>query len=192
MWKNRPFQKGLGTGLIIGALLLQLMLSVSRAELPASPVPEPTVGSNQQPSPSASLTAEMIREKADGLGLQVFDKGIKLYQQKELDEAVAAGAATAKEEARAELEARTKTSAPAGDSNKSVTVFIGSGMSASNVAEYLSKSGVVEDRALFEQTMRDKQLNASIRTGLYTFHIGHDIQEIIAQITTPPKFSEQQ
>lgn len=175
MWKNKPFQKGLGTGLIAGALLLQLMITVGDS---APVIPE----DGEQPPAPTDLTAQMVIEQADALNLQVFEKGIKLYRQQELDDAVVQAAAAAKAEGKAEAEAESRA-------DNEVTVFITAGMSAANVADYLFRSGVVADRSLFEQTMKEKRLNTSIRTGLYTFQVGHDMDDVIAQLTTPPSLS---
>lgn len=169
MRKNKPFQYGLGTGMIAGALLLQLMISAKGAGTPV--LPEPGT-----PSPAPQLTAQEVRQKADALNLQVYDKGIKLYKQNELDDAVAKAAAAAK----AEEAAKTQASA------KEITVFITEGMSASMVSDYLFRSGVVSDKLAFEDALRSNQLNTKIRSGLYSFGVNHDIQDVVARLTTIP------
>lgn len=169
MRKNKPFQYGLGTGMIAGALLLQLMISAKGAGTPV--LPEPGT-----PSPAPQLTAQEVRQKADALNLQVYDKGIKLYKQNELDDAVAKAAAAARAEEAA------KTQAPA----KEITVFITEGMSASMVSDYLFRSGVVSDKLAFEEALRSNQLNTKIRSGLYSFGVNHDIQDVVARLTAIP------
>jgi hypothetical protein len=173
VWKNRPFQKGLGTGLIAGALLLQVMISVQNTKI------TPPEDSAVEPSPASqtTITAQLVKEKADSLNLQVFDKGEKLYKQNELDDAVSKAAAAAKAEA--------ESKAPAA-AQQQVSVFITEGMSAANVADYLFRSGVITDKAAFEQTMKQNQLTSKIRVGLYTFNLNHNAQEVMTQITTPP------
>lgn len=171
MRKNKPFQYGLGTGMIAGALLLQLMISAKGAGTPV--LPEPGT-----PSPAPQLTAQEVRNKADALNLQVYDKGIKLYKQNELEDSVAKAVAAA----RAEEAAKAQTQAPA----KEITVFITEGMSASMVSDYLFRSGVVSDKQAFDEALRSNQLNTKIRSGLYSFGVNHNIQDVVARLTTIP------
>lgn len=171
MRKNKPFQYGLGTGMIAGALLLQLMISAKGEGTPALPGPG-------TPSPSPQLTAQEVRDKADALNLQVYDKGIKLYKQNELDDSVAKAVAAA----RAEEAAKAQNQAPA----KEITVFITEGMSASMVSDYLFRSGVVSDKQAFDEALRSNQLNTKIRSGLYSFGVNHNIQDVVARLTTIP------
>ncbi len=169
MRKNKPFQYGLGTGMIAGALLLQLMISAKGAGTTA--LPEPGI-----PSPAPQLTAQEVRERADALNLQVYDKGVKLYKQNELDDSVAKAVAAARAEEAA------KVQAPA----KEITVFITEGMSASMVSDYLFRSGVVSDKQAFDEALRSNQLNTKIRSGLYSFGVNHNIQDVVNRLTTIP------
>ncbi len=173
MRKNKPFQYGLGTGMIAGALLLQLMISAKGAGTPA--LPEPGA-----PSSAPQLTAQEVRERADALNLQVYDKGIKLYKQNELDDSVSKAVAAARAEEAAK--AQTQTQAPA----KEINVFITEGMSASMVSDYLFRSGVISDKQAFDEALRSNQLNTKIRSGLYSFGVNHNIQDVVARLTTIP------
>lgn len=170
MRKNRPFQYGLGTGIIAGALLLQLMISAKGTVVP----PLQDIGT---PSPTPQLTAQAVRERADALNLQVYDKGVKLYKQNELDDAVAKAVAAARAEEAAKVQA-----APA----KEIAVLITEGMSASMVSDYLFRSGVITDRQAFDEALRASQLNTKIRSGLYSFTAGHNIQDVVDRLTTIP------
>jgi hypothetical protein len=156
--------------MIMGALLLQLMISAKGAG--TSPLQE--IGT---PSPAPQLTAQEVRDKADALNLQVYDKGIKLYKQNELEDTVAKAVAAA----RAEEAARVQTPA-----NKEISVYITEGMSATMVSDYLFRSGVVSDRQAFDNALRANQLNTKIRSGLYSFGVNHDIQDVVSRITTIP------
>jgi hypothetical protein len=166
VWKNRPFQKGLGTGFIAGALLLQLMINAQGSGLEQQ-------DDTAAPPAEVQLTAQMVRERAESLHLQVYDKGINLYDQEYVNKAVAEASDAARKEA-------------AAAKPEQVTVFITAGMSARNVADYLFRSGVVADKAGFEQALSQNQLTVKIRTGLYTFSLNHDVPDILAQLTTPP------
>jgi hypothetical protein len=164
--KNRSFLKGLGSGFIAGAMLLQLMLMVRDAD---SRIAQP------EEAPKVELTAKLVKEKADSLNLQVYDKGIALYDQKQLDAAVQ----KAMEAARAEAGA-----APAGP--KQINIYIPVGMTAVKVVEYLYLSGVVVDRLAFEQAINQRQLSDKIRSGLYTFNLNEKLEDVIVKLTTIP------
>ncbi|MNC24852.1 hypothetical protein D3C75_729200 [compost metagenome] len=84
--------------------------------------------------------------------------------------------------ARAEEAAKVQTQAPA----KEITVFITEGMSASMVSDYLFRSGVVSDKQAFDEALRSNQLNTKIRSGLYSFGVNHNIQDVVARLTTIP------
>lgn len=174
MRKGRPFQYGLGTGMIVGALLLQMMIMAKDAG--TAPLQTPAAE-----TPKAELTAEQVRAKADALNLQVYDKGIKLYKQSELDESVAKAAAAARAEEAAKAQEAAKTQGP-----KEITIFITEGMSASMVSDYLFRSGVISDKQAFEEALRSNQLNSKIRSGLYSFGMNHSIQDVVARLTTVP------
>lgn len=172
MLKNRSFLKGMGTGVIVGAMLLQLMLLVQdtkdRVNLPDNTADKPA---------QAELTAELVREKAASLNLQVFDKGIKLYNQAQLEETVNKAVEAAKAEAAAALPA---------PGPKQVTVYITPGMTAVQVVDYLYQSGVIVDRLAFQTAISQQQATASIRSGLYTFNLNESIPDVIAKLTTVP------
>lgn len=174
MRKNRPFQKGLGTGLIVGALLLQLMINVQGTGVKQPDISAPQTGIS--PSPAGELTAELIKARAPSLNLQVYDKGVVLYTQEQLDKNVTTAVEAAKKEA---------ATAPAGA--KQVSVYITVGMTADNVADYLFRSGIIADRAVFQQQLAQNQLNDKIRTGLYTFTVGQPVEQIITALTTIPR-----
>lgn len=173
MWKNRGFLKGLGTGFIVAAILLQLMNTVYETD---KRIQDPTRNqTSASPEPAAAaMDAKTIKERASALGLQVFDKDVKLYKQAEVDELVKKAAANANQQAGGTPDAPSK-----------VTVFIYEGMNATNVADYLSRSGVVTDRTALEQELAKNQLASKIRSDLYTFHLNEPIQQVITTITTP-------
>lgn len=173
MLKNRSFLKGLGSGFIVGAMLLQLMLMVRDAD---SRIARPGEPASPAPEPEPKLTAQLVKDKAESLNLQVYDKGIVLYDQKQLDDAVHKAVEAAKAEA-----AAAPSTGP-----KQVNVFITAGMTAVQVADYLNRSGIVADRLAFEQAIKSRQLTDNIRSGLYTFSLNEKVDDVIAKLITPP------
>lgn len=166
MLNNRSFLKGLGSGCIAGAILLQLMVMVRDAD---TKIAEPGAPAKVE------LTAQLVKEKAHELNLQVYDKGVVLYDQKQLDAAVSKAAEAARAEAGA---------APAGP--KQVTVFITAGMTAGQVVDYLYRSGVIVDRVALETAIGQRKLTDKIRSGLYTFNLNENMEDVLAKLTTVP------
>lgn len=171
MLKNRSFLKGLGSGFIAGALLLQIMIFVRDVDQRVT-----ETGPNGEPA----VTADWIKEKAGEFNLKVYDKNAKVYDQPQLDEAVAKAVEKAKAEAGA--------AAPAGTpAPKQINIYIMEGMPAVQVVDYLHRSGVIVDRQAFQQAITQGQYTSKIRAGLYTFGLNEKIEDVIAKLTTPPQ-----
>lgn len=170
MNKTRPFQLGLGIGLVLGALLLQIIWTIQNASVPVTY--EDSAAQTPESVQVEEWTPSIIRERADSVGLQVYDKEIVLYRQDQLDDAVAA----------ALLEYKQVNGHPA-----EVTIFVTSGMSASTVVDYLYRSGILANKADLEVLLHNN-LASSIRAGLYTFHVNHDPEQIVSSLTTGPSF----
>src|SRR5690606_25589234 len=82
---------GLGAGVVVGALLLQLMYfadSMERSMPPLDSVGEAQNGANDT-TPSAALTLQELGQEADRLGFKLYPASDVLYTQQELDEALA-------------------------------------------------------------------------------------------------------
>lgn len=172
MWKNRSFLKGLGIGFIVGAILLQLMITVRETDKRIQDSARNQAPAGQTADPAAEIKA--IKDKAAALGLQVFDKDVKLYAQPEADELV-----------KKAVDAALQQPGAAPTAPPKVTIFIYAGMTAANVADYLHRSGVIADRSGFEQELAQSQLESKIRSDLYTFNLNESINDVIAKITTP-------
>ncbi|WP_438446922.1 hypothetical protein [Gorillibacterium sp. sgz5001074] len=170
MFKNRSFLKGLGSGFIAGALLLQIMIMVREVD---NRVPQTEQGTRPE------VTAEVIKQRAAEFNLKVYDKNEKVYDQKQLDDTVAKAVAAAKAEG---------AGAPAGTQGpKQVTVYILEGMPATNVVDLLYKSGIIVDRQALETTIIEGQYTSKLRAGLYTFNLNEKIEDVIAKLTAPPR-----
>lgn len=156
MLKNKLFLNGLGTGLIIGAILLQLMISVSEAE--NKPLPE-----SEPPLKQEVNDLDALKETAKELGYQ-------LYTQEEMDKLLKA----AKEETYKQ------------SSVKIIKAFvIPSGSAASEVANMLLDLKLIADKQSFEDALSQKQLNSKIQPGYYQFEGTPKLAEVIKKITKP-------
>lgn len=165
MRTNKSLLYGLGTGLILGAVLLQLMNAASSGghAMPESAIPETTV---------LDLDQKQLKEAASRY-YQVFDKTEKLYSQQQLDSAVQQ---KLKEE-------KDKLAAQAPASPKETYIYISRGLVSYQVADLLYQSGVITDRKAFEDEMVKKQLNDKIVSGLHAFKGPQNLQQVIATIT---------
>lgn len=203
MIKNRSFMIGLGSGLLVGALLLQLM----NAGTGASVVP--------QASEVVKPTKEQLQEQAEALGLKLVEADDKRMTEEEwkrqmMDKsAKPQGSPVKAPEAGQKAEAPKTPEKPAAPASKAsgqpaanaaadginkpktpeaplISVKIASGSNLTDVADKLKKSGVISDAAAFVETGRGLKMSTKIRSGTYEFAKGEDFDSIIAKITTKP------
>lgn len=163
MFKNRYFLIGLGSGLIVGALLLQLMNAA------VQPVQSPyTEGVNPKEMDPASL-----KEAAKSY-YQVFDKQEKVYTQDQV-----------KEELNKQLEGKTAQKEEKG-SGKQGYLYVASNMDSKTVSDLLEKMGFVQDSKELQQELNNRNLQTKIQTGLHHFEGEPSLDEIITNLTTLP------
>jgi hypothetical protein len=164
MLKNRAYMSGLGLGLIVGAILLQLMLAANAG------------GKNPIPAPSGTAAPDEMDPKqlkdAASKYYQLFDKNVKVYTQAEVDAKV--------QEA---LKSQPQ-GGMGGTAGKQIAVYISQGLIASQVAELLYRSGVIADRNAFEKLLNDQQITNKIQVGYHVFEGTTDPQEVIKVLTS--------
>lgn len=203
MIKNRSFMIGLGSGLLVGALLLQLM----------------NVGAGQQVLSETTvvdkLTKEQLQEQAEAMNLKVVEAEDKLmtedeWKQQMIDKSSKPqGSGVKTPEAGNKTETpktpeqpdtpdskaggqtpKTETPAtgkiPTTPETPSVKVKIASGSNLTDVAAKLKQSGVISDMASFVEKGRSRKMSTKIQYGTYEFSPGEDFNSIIAKITTKP------
>ncbi|MGG4043391.1 hypothetical protein [Paenibacillus favisporus] len=209
MIRNRTFMMGLGLGLLLGALLLQLMILGQGAGRPAGEAPS-----------AAGLTKEELEQQAETMDLKVVGKEDKLMTEEEwkqqmveqssvpkgdaakAPEATDAGkqplqpdkpkqpAASKQPESvtpgSGEASAAKQPQTPSVPAAKAVEVKIASGNNLEDVAGKLEKAGVIADADQFVQKGRSLKISTKIQTGQYTFSPGEEFSSIIAKITTKP------
>ncbi|MDP4097513.1 peptidase [Paenibacillus sp. P96] len=201
MIKNRAFMLGMGMGLILGALLLQLAI----------------IGQGQTVAYVASdeLTREELEAAAERLGLQISERDKPLMTEEEWRQKAIEQGNQAPEEpdtpkstdAAAEPEApeqprntSPETAAPQAGASTAKTpeqpaapavslirYQIAPGSNLRGVAEGLQKAGVLEDAGAFQNAATEQKINTKIRSGTYSFREGESFDSIITKITTPPK-----
>jgi hypothetical protein len=175
MLKNRKFLFGLGTGMMIGAILVQLSAIGSAASTApgATPTPSsssslfadsPTVRPTAQPSPSTG-----------GLSLEELAAAAK--QQGKV---LLSAADYARLQQAASASATPSTTAAASAKRY---LYIYKGMDSDSVEEYLYQAGIIRDRLAFRDRLKEKGLTHKIVANLYGFEPDSDIDTVVAALT---------
>ncbi|MFE0554623.1 endolytic transglycosylase MltG [Paenibacillus sp. NPDC058910] len=200
MIKNRTFMMGLGSGLVIGAVLLQLMW----------------IGQGTAASETQELTKEQLMAAAEALDMQVVEGSDELmtaeqWEEKRLGESAgeseeganpARKTETDKPEAPQQPEkpeagvdkkqestlkvtdpAKPKTPAKA---EAPIKVNIPAGNNLSDVANSLLRAGVIDNKQAFINKATEKKINTMIQSGTYSFTAGESYNSIITKITAKP------
>ncbi|WP_179032193.1 endolytic transglycosylase MltG [Paenibacillus kribbensis] len=213
MIKNRSFMLGMGTGLVTGALLLQLAMIGQGQSQPSSIDPK-------------NMTREQLEKAAAGLNLQISDPSDpKMTEEEWRNKVIKEGSktptapqkakpaqtpSTPKAPANSTPSAASKPAAstsipkkpdkpqvkesgtettpaiPKQPAAPQVQYSIASGSNLRSVASGLEKAGVVSDANAFEAAANAQKINTKIRTGTYQFVKGEDFSSIITKITKKP------
>jgi hypothetical protein len=204
---KRSLWIGLGSGMIIGAVLLQLATVGQNA----------LSDSNLDPEKTANMTKEQLETAARSLDMKLIDSEEELYteaewveKKKQESSEMQGDTATAPEtatttETPAEPEkpdepstseseeqkdiTEPKTTEPATPSNpKGATVSfkVRSGNSLAIVAGNLKTAGIVDDAQAFIKAGKAERINTKIQVGTYALEKGESFKSIIAKITKEP------
>lgn len=210
MMKNRSFLFGLGTGLIAGALLLQLMISGGAAPLTKEQVIQGAEKLNlkvidesiEPPSDESALEDAVQGEKTDGV-----NEGSTENVEPSKPTVAASPApvvspkvsdnpnkvvppkepSTPKEGTIEKPEVTTAPSAVAPDkpkatANAGVVVRIPSGSTLTKTADILEKAEVIKDKASFLKAANQRQINTKIQSGSYTFNKDESLDSILEKL----------
>ncbi|ASA22233.1 endolytic transglycosylase MltG [Paenibacillus donghaensis] len=208
MMKNRSFLFGLGTGLILGALLLQLMISggaaplsreqlaqeaaklgltVSEAGASPSPSPEDSVATPQPVDAAAEASPPPAAPSAPAEAASpspAASPGTAADPQA-ASTPVAPSAAAAAEAKPPAVSPAPSAAAPATPAASGViSVRIPSGANLSKTANLLSAAGVVKDREQFLAAANKRKINKVIQYGTYSFKEDESFDSIIDQLIT--------
>lgn len=198
MIRNRQFMTGLGIGLIVGALLLQIMMigqgpngklqTKEQIEQAAAALNLKVVSADQE-----LLTEEEWQEKAEQeqAGL---DEGIESEDPADPSNPDAPNTPGAPDdpdlpggEGAVSVPETTSPASPKEPDKATVTYKISHGSTLTGVAEGLLKAGVISDKEAFLQAAKDKKINYKVRTGTFTFEQGEDFGSIISKISSTVK-----
>lgn len=200
MIKNRVFMMGLGIGLVIGAVLLQLSMMGERS-----------MSSNQ--AQEKQWTKEEIEQGAKSLNLSVVDEAEELMTEEQWKEKMQQDSGKMNGKSTVPPSKATDTQNPDSpktpvkpdNSNNNTTnptvkepstpkdakpvqirYAITKGSNLSHVAEGLKQAGVITDKVAFIKAATAKKINSQIQTGTYTFTAGENFQSIIKKISEKP------
>lgn len=210
MMKNRSFLFGLGTGLIAGALLLQLMISGGAAPLTKEQVLQGAEKLNlkvideatESPSDESALEDAVQGEKTEGVN-EGSQENVTPSEP-----AIAASPApvvtptvsnnpnkvippqepsTPKEGTVEKPGVTTAPSAVTPDepkvtANTGVFVRIPSGSTLTKTAEILEKAEVIKDKADFLKAANQRGINKKIQSGSYNFNKDESLDSILEKL----------
>ncbi|KRE51708.1 hypothetical protein [Paenibacillus sp. Soil724D2] len=169
MFKNRSYVFGIGTGIIVGALLLQIM-SV-RASAPSQ------TGLTLDEMDPQKLKVEAAKY------YQVFDKNTKVFTQTEFDAAVLK---KVKEETdkltTAKPQEQPKANTP--EVAPKIIIYVQPNLDATAVSELLVKSGIISDRKTFITELDKQGGSTKIQIGYHVFEGVTDIPKVVANLIT--------
>ncbi|WP_337032206.1 peptidase [Paenibacillus illinoisensis] len=207
---KRSLWIGIGTGMIIGAVLLQLATVGQNALSDSSLETDPA-------ATAANLTKEELELAAKSMDMKLVGTEDELYteaewvQKKKQESSEMQGetaAAPEKAEDTSDPEAPTEPQQPASSGNESpnnvnepkaaepsspntpqkatVTFRVRSGNSLAIVAGNLEKAGIVDDAQAFIKAGKAERINTKIQVGTYALEKGESFESIIAKITQEP------
>ncbi|NQX57362.1 hypothetical protein [Paenibacillus qinlingensis] len=171
MFKNRALVTGIGIGIIVGAILLQVMLT-----RPSSP--------SKSGISLEEMDPQKLKEEASKYYL-VLEKNVKMYTQAELDSAIQK---KIKEEtdklaaAKPQPQDQPKATAPAAPSK--IVIYVQPHLDATAVADLLVNSGVITDRKAFISELDKQGGSTKIQVGYHEFVGVLDVQAIVTNIIT--------
>ncbi|WP_211745918.1 hypothetical protein [Paenibacillus sp. Marseille-Q4541] len=190
MIKNRSFLMGLGIGIIVGTLILQLAL-----------IGQGAVSSGGD----KALSRSELEAQAETLNLKVYDANQEVMTEEEwtslkmepdgsqkegskTDEVSASPKkpATPKNEEPVEPKQPTtkKTSKP-DEADTVVRYRVIPGATLNDVADHLTSLHVIQDRDAFTKEANRQKVNTKIQTGTYEFVQNESVSSVIQKITSP-------
>lgn len=169
MFKNRALVSGIGIGVIVGAILLQVMLF-----RPSTP--------SQSGISLEEMDPQKIREEASKY-YQVFEKNVKMYTQAELDAAIQKKLKDESDKVIAtKPQDSPKVTQPA--SSSKIVIYVQQNLDASTVADLLYRSGVISDRKAFVTELDKQGGNTKIQVGYHEFEGVNDMPTIVTNLIT--------
>lgn len=182
MLKNRTFLFGLGTGIIIGALLFQLMLS---GEQSRQRLNEKDSSADEKSYTQVEVDT-LLKAERDSMQLnQEINTGVEDSQSKPTATAVP----VKEESSKSDKNEINPTVSQEQKAPVKHVIRIEAGLGLSKTAELLASQNIIEDQAVFVNKMKkSKQL---VRAGYFLFQENITADAAIAIVTGEPLTKEQ-
>ncbi|WP_145329796.1 endolytic transglycosylase MltG [Paenibacillus xylanexedens] len=192
---KRSLWIGIGSGMITGAILLQLATVGQKA----------LSDSNLEPVQRDNWTKEQLETAAKSLDMKLVGTQDELYTEaewvskKKQESSQMQGKSAEKPEQTTSAAQPTEPKQPQTDQPKTntpvtptkpngpaVTFKVRSGNSLVMVAENLKEAGIVDDAQAFIKAGKSQGINKKIQVGTYSLEKGESFKSIIAKITKEP------
>lgn len=160
MLRNRTFLFGLSAGLIIAALVLQI---IYEAEKVSSQEP-PIAG---QPAAGAPLGLEELTEQAGVLGYELHAKDEPLFTAEEV-----------------EAKVQEELAKEAATDGQTYAFSIGKRTDVKTLAYMLVEMGLIDDWRAFMDEMKNRRLTDNLQARYYIFKEKPDMETLITELTT--------
>ena len=167
MLKDNRLLIGLGIGLIIGAVLLELMNVAMMGVPQETPSNEILIDEN-------IYTVEQLENIADALDYKIIEKSLVYFTQADMDEAIL----------KAQQSVVTAPTQESVQSESPYSITITYGMGTENVVKLILEAGIIEDEDIFMEEMRRRKLNNIIQVGTFEFDEKPSLTELIDRITS--------
>lgn len=192
---KRSLWIGIGSGMITGAILLQLATVGQKA----------LSDSNLEPVQRDNWTKEQLETAAKSLDMKLVGTQDELYTEaewvskKKQESSQMQGKSAEKPQQTTSAAEPTEPMQPQTDQPKTntpvtltkpngpaVTFKVRSGNSLVMVAENLKEAGIVDDAQAFIKAGKSQGINKKIQVGTYSLEKGESFKSIIAKITKEP------
>jgi len=187
--KDNRLLIGLGLGIIIGAILLELMNAAISGVEQGSPLTSSILD-------EAEYSVAELREIADSLDYKVIEKSVVLYTQSQLDDALQSAEQTVLDKPAVEepvvvapIDIKTPAKVPIQEEiteSNTYKLTIKSGMTTKDVTQLLIGAGLIDDAESFEKELSNRKLNNKIQVGDFNFLSKPSLTELINEITSSP------
>lgn len=187
MIKNRFFLLGLGIGITVCALILQLAL-----------IGQGAVEGNK----TSDLSRTELEEQAKTLNLKVYDAKDEVMTEEEWTKLKAEGDLSKQTESGTSIDTPEKPKNPQStdepkqptsekmpepvESTEVVKYKVIQGATLNDVADHLSSLHVIQDLDAFLKEANRQKINRKIQTGTYEFERNESTSSIIKKITSAP------
>lgn len=192
---KRSLWIGIGSGMITGAILLQLATVGQKA----------LSDSNLEPVQRDNWTKEQLETAAKSLDMKLVGTQDELYTEAEWvskkkqessqmqgksaekpQQATSAAEPTEPKQPQTDQPKTNTPVTPTKPNGPAVTFKVRSGNSLVMVAENLKDAGIVDDAKAFIKAGKSQGINKKIQVGTYSLEKGESFKSIIAKITKEP------